>query len=72
MSDFLNGEGELDSGLWYQIERKNQMFPVVAECPSVVQNYLQPLVNCRMGDQHFLITCSLSSSLCCMIICFAV
>ena len=40
MSDFLNGEGELDSGLWCQIERKNQMFPVVAECPLVVQNYL--------------------------------
>lgn len=46
------------------------MFPAVVECPSVVRNYLQPLVNCRMGDHRFLITYSLSSSL--LMLCYMI
>ena len=46
------------------------MFPAVVECPSVVRNYLWPLVNCRMGDHRFLITYSLSSSL--LMLCYMI
>lgn len=54
MSDFLNGEGELGFLALVPNRRKTPNVPsAVAECPSVVRNYLQPLVNCRMETTVF-------------------